>query len=149
MLLLLQRPAMYERCAADTEFCSRVVLEALRHSAIASPYRMAAKDFTYDGVRFRKGEIVVIATSLAGRDPAMFSSPLEFDPQRDNARRHVAFGRGAHVCPGQFIARNQLQEGLHLIAQRLRRPRIDGEIVWRPFLGAWGLEQLPIAFDAE
>ncbi len=147
MLLLLQRPAMYERCAADSDFCSRVVVEALRHSAIASPYRMAAKDFTYDGVEFRKGEIVVVATSLAGRDPAMFSSPLEFDPQRENARRHVAFGRGAHVCPGQFIARNQLQEGLHLIAQRLRRPRVDGEIVWRPFLGAWGLEQLPIAFE--
>ena len=78
----------------------------------------------------------------------MFPNPLTFDAERDNARRHVAFGRGAHICLGQFIARYQLQEGLHLIAQRLQNPRLNGEIIWRPFLGAWGLENLPIAFDA-
>lgn len=147
MLLLLERPAIYARCADDKELCGRVVFEALRHSAIATPYRTVARDFTYDGFPFRQGEMLVVATSLAGRDPAVFHDPLIFDPDRENARRHVAFGRGPHICLGQFIARNQLQEGLQLIAQRLRNPRVNGEIVWRPFLGAWGLENLPIAFD--
>jgi hypothetical protein len=40
-----------------------------------------------------------------------------------------------------------LQEGLHLIAQRIRHPRISGELGWKPYIGAWGLTALPIAFE--
>jgi len=40
-----------------------------------------------------------------------------------------------------------LEEGLHLIAQRLKNPRQTGEAVWRSIIGVWGLETLPIAFD--
>jgi hypothetical protein len=40
-----------------------------------------------------------------------------------------------------------LEEGLHLIARRLRNPRRAGPVDWRPLLGSWGLRTLPIAFD--
>ncbi len=148
MKLLVDRPEMYARCAEDREYCGKVVNESLRLTGIASPYRAAAQDFTYDGIDFRQGDIVIFGTSLAGRDPAVFGAPLTFDPDRANASRHVALGRGAHICLGQYIAKNQLQEGIHLICQRLRNPRINGEVTWRPFIGAWGLRSLPIAFDA-
>jgi cytochrome P450 len=144
---LLERPQMYARCAEDRAYCGKVVEEALRYAAIATPYRVAAEDFEYDGFHFKKGAMVVIATSLAGRDPAAAERPFEFDPDQAHPNRHVAFGRGGHICLGQFIARNQLEEGLHIIAQRLRNPRLAGEVVWRPFLGAWGLKTLPIAFE--
>jgi cytochrome P450 len=147
MHLLLDRPEMYARCAEDKEFCGRVVDESLRHSAIATPFREAARDFTYRDFLFRKGDVVLMAPPLANRDPSAFPEPELFDPERPNAKRHLAFGRGAHICLGQFIARNQLQEGIHLIARRLRNPRRDGDIAWRPFVGAWGLRSLPIAFD--
>jgi len=147
MKLMIERPEMLERCATDFDFCCKVVQESLRYSSIASPFREVAQDFSYGGHQFHKGEAVICAAPLASMDPAMFADPRSFDPERENAGRHVAFGRGAHICLGQFIARAQLQEGLHLIAQRLRNPRITGEVAWRPFLGAWGLASLPIAFD--
>jgi cytochrome P450 len=147
MKLLLDRPEMYRRCAEDLQYCRKVSEESLRHSAIASPYREVAADFEYEGFKFRKGETVVMAPPLGNRDPSVFGHPKEFNPDRENNGRHVGFGRGAHICIGQFIARNQMQEGLHLIAQRLKNPRLNGEIEWRPFLGAWGLKSLPIAFD--
>jgi cytochrome P450 len=144
--MLLERPQMWARCAEDQAFCAKVVEEGLRHSAIATPYRMVAEEFEYDGFRFPKDALVVFVTSQAGRDPAAVEDPLSFIPERTNANRHVAFGRGGHICLGQFIARNQLEEGLHLIAQRLQAPRLTGEVVWKPFLGAWGLKTMPIAF---
>ena len=147
MKLLMERPEMYARCAEDKDFCRKVIEESLRHSAIATPFREVAANFTYHGFSFSKGETLVMAAPLANRDPAVFPDPQTFDPDRENANRHVAFGRGAHICLGKFIAMNQLQEGLHLIAQRLKNPRVNGEIVWRPFLGAWGLKSLPIVFD--
>ena len=147
MKLLVDRPEIYARCAEDKDFCGKVVNESLRLTGIASPYRAVAHDFAYGGVDFRQGEVVIFATSLAGRDPAVFPDPLTFDPDRANASRHVSLGRGAHICLGQYIARNQLQEGIHLICQRLKNPRIAGEVLWRPFIGAWGPKSLPIAFD--
>jgi cytochrome P450 len=147
MDLLLDRPEMYQRCAEDLQFCRAVTEESLRHTAIASPVRTVADDFTYEGFTFSKGDMLVMAPPLANRDPVKFPGPVEFDPERENKDRHVAFGRGEHICLGQFLARNQLQEGLHLITQRLRNPRRAGKVEWRPFLGAWGPSKLPIAFD--
>ena len=147
MKLLLDRPDLYRRCAEDLQFCRKVAEESLRHSAIATPYREVAHDFTYGGRQFRKGDTLVMAAPLANRDPAVFADPTRFDPERENAGRHVAFGRGPHICIGQYIARNQMQEGLHIIARRLQNPRPAGQPEGRPFLGALGLKSLPIAFD--
>lgn len=147
MNILLDRPDLYERCSEDLQFCRKVAEESLRHTAIATPVRTVADDFEYEGHTFRKGEMLLMAAPLANRDPAMFPNPETFDPERENRDRHVAFGRGEHICLGQFLARNQLQEGLHLITRRLRNPRRTGEPEWRPFMGAWGLKTLPIAFD--
>jgi cytochrome P450 len=147
MRMLIDNPQWYARCADDRAFCAKVVEEALRHSAITTPYRTVAADFEYGGFHFRKGTVVIFATALAGRDPKAFANPSGFDPERTHTNRHVAFGRGGHICLGQFIARNQLEEALHLITQRLRNPRLVGEPTWRPFLGTWGYKTLPIAFD--
>jgi cytochrome P450 len=147
MHLLLARPELYARCAQDKVFCGRITEEALRHSGIGIPFRQVVTEFTYRNVCFRKGEMLVFPAMLAGRDPTVFPDPLTFDPERENAARHTAFGRGGHMCVGQFIARAQMQEGLHLIAQRLMNPRLNGEVVWRPVLGIWGLKTLPIAFE--
>ncbi len=147
MSLLLDRPEIYARCAQDKDYCGKVIRESLRHSGIASPFRQVAREFTYKGHSFREGETLLMAPPLANRDPKVFPAPEVFDPERENAGRHVAFGRGVHNCIGQFLVLAQMQEGLHLIARRLRNPRLTGERVWRPFIGAWGLASLPIAFD--
>jgi cytochrome P450 len=91
--------------------------------------------------------MLIMATPFAGRDPAVFPDPLRFDPERENLSRHVSLGRGPHMCLGQYIARTLLEEGLHQIARRLRNPGLTGEIKWRHFLGAWGPETMPVAFD--
>lgn len=59
----------------------------------------------------------------------------------------MAFGAGPHICLGQFIAKAQIEEGLHQIAKRIRRPKLAGEYRWRPFPGVWGLHGLPIEFE--
>jgi cytochrome P450 len=146
MQMMLDRPEMWERCAVDKAFCGKVVEEMLRLSSISSPFRVVADDFIYDDVLLPKGTMIIFALPLTGRDADAFSDPMRFDPDRVSPERHMAFGRGEHMCPGQFVAKNQLQEGLHLIAQRLTKPRLVGKPISRQFLGVWGLQTLPIAF---
>lgn len=143
---LIDRPEMYDRCADDLDYCTKVINEALRHSGIATVFRQVKSTFEYEGFQFPEGALVAMATPLAGRDPAVFDAPMTFDPERKAT--HIAFGRGPHMCIGQFLARVQLEEGLHQIAGRMRNIRRDGDQAWRPLLGAWGLRTMPIAFDA-
>jgi cytochrome P450 len=67
-----------------------------------------------------------------------------------NAFHHnppIPFGLGAHICLGQYIAKAQLEEGLHLITQRITSVKSSGPAGWRPFPGTWGIKGLPIEFE--
>jgi cytochrome P450 len=144
---LIPHLEVWERCAADLEYCARVVEEMQRFSATATPFRTVAEEFDYDGVRFTRGAPLFFGNTIAGRDPSAFPEADVFDPERVSANHHVAFGRGAHICVGQHLARAQIIEGLHIITQRIKNPRVAGEVRWRTFLGTWGPSSLPIEFD--
>ena len=70
--------------------------------------------------------MLFLPVGMATRDPSAVLNPDDFDPERSQDNRHLAFGRGMHMCLGQFIARAQIEEGLHLIAQRITDPKLDG-----------------------
>jgi cytochrome P450 len=143
---LLTRPDMYERCAHDQVFCRKVVEESLRFQSPGTASRIADQDIVYRDALIPKDTMLFLPMSVAGRDPSAFPDPDAFDPERPNAGRHLAFGRGMHMCLGQYIARAQIEEGLHQIAQRVREPRLVGEYGFRPFPGTWGMKGLPIEF---
>jgi cytochrome P450 len=124
-----------------------VLEEGFRYMTTSTIPRIVAKDVTYEDTLIPAGTMLFFTVSVAGRDPRSFKDAETFDPLRSDAKKHLAFGMGEHICVGQFIARAQIQEGLHLIAQRMKKPRRTGPSGWRPFYGVWGLRGLPIAFD--
>jgi cytochrome P450 len=148
MHLMLDRPDQWARVAHDRAFSDSVIEEALRHSSVVTTYRLANQDIHYREIAIPKDTLLVFPLPIAGRDPEVFKEPLVFDPARPaQAQRHLAFGRGLHICLGQFIARAQTEEGLPLIARRLIHPRRGGKVEWRPFPGIWGVRRLPMVFD--
>ena len=148
MHLMTQNPEIYERCAEDLDYCRKVIEETLRMFNPSSTFRFAAEDIEYRGVLIPAGTMLFFTLNVSGRDPTAFENADEFYPERtiDPARRHVAFGLGKHMCLGQYIARAQLQEGIHLIAQHMQKPHETGELGWRPFPGVWGIKGLPLEF---
>jgi cytochrome P450 len=148
MRLLLDRPDLYERCAIDHDYCRKVLEEGLRLFNPGSVPRFTDQDIVYRDVLLPKDTMLWFTLNISGRDEVAFSDPDTFNPDReiDPAVRQIAFSLGRHMCLGQHIARAQLQEALHQIAQRLRNPSLAGEYGWRPYPGAWGLKGLPIKF---
>lgn len=144
--LLFQQPELWERCGRDREFCTLAIEEGLRHSSPSSPPRIALEDIVYKDVRIPEGTHLMFLLNISGRDPRSFDNPMEYRPGREYAKHHLAFGKGAHICLGLHLARFQMEEGLHLIAQRLKDPKVVGEVKWRRFPGVWGMETLPIRF---
>ncbi|RYE42826.1 MAG: cytochrome P450, partial [Hyphomicrobiales bacterium] len=147
MYYLIERPDDYERCADDLDFCRKITEETLRYRSVSTAMRQTTEDVVYRDVLLPAGTMLFFAIPVALRDPRIVPDADQFDAERDQELKHMAFGRGAHMCIGQFIARAQVEEGLHLIAQRLKNPRSPGPDAWRPFFGASGIKGLPIEFD--
>lgn len=147
MHFMLDHPDLWQRCASDRKFCDDVVSEALRHSGVATSYRNVANEFSYRDVMFPTGTMLIFPLGIACRYSQLFNDAMKFDPCRSDAKRFTVFGRGMHLCLGQFLARLQMAEGIHLMAQRLKNPRRNGEVRWRLFPGVWGPKQLPVAFE--
>ncbi len=148
MYKLMEQPELYERCGQDHEYCRKVVEEGLRYFNPGSVPRFASQDIEFRDVLLPKGTMLWFTLNISGHDAGTFEDPEAFNPDRgiDPAKRHMAFSLGKHMCLGQYIARAQLQEALHLIPQRIRNPRLDEPVGWRPYPGAWGLKGLPITF---
>jgi cytochrome P450 len=121
--------------------------ETMRWHSPGSAMRHVEVDFVFRDVMFTEGSVILMPWSILGRDSTAVADPDVFDPDRPEGSPHLAFGAGPHICLGQFVAKAQIEEGLHLIAQRLRKPRIAGPYEWRPFPGVWGLRGLPIKFE--
>lgn len=148
MYTLLDHPEIYERCAEDYDYCRKVIEEALRWFNPGTVARYADTDFEFRGVQFPKDTMLFFPLSISGRDPGTFERADVFDPDRaiDPQHRQIAFALGKHMCLGQYIARAQLQEAIHQVAQRIRHPKLAGDVNWRPFPGTWGIRGLPIEF---
>jgi cytochrome P450 len=56
----------------------------------------------------RKGDKAYLSYPAANRDPEVFEDPDVFDINRKNARLHLSFGIGPHVCIGAALERMQL-----------------------------------------
>jgi cytochrome P450 len=67
--------------------------------------RYATRDVDLGGAAILRGDQVTVSIAGANRDPDVFAEPDRFDIHRTNARQHLAFARGPHVCIGMDLAR--------------------------------------------
>ncbi|MDG2002794.1 MAG: cytochrome P450 [Novosphingobium sp.] len=144
---LLQYPDIYRRCGEDFAYARKVVKEQLRFTTPSNTMRIVTEGFTYRDVEIPEGTMLVFPLTISGRDPELFANPMTFDPDRSEKHPTQAFGRGMHICVGQFLAVANVEEGIHIIAQRMKNPQLAGEVTWKPFPGVWGITSLPITFD--
>jgi cytochrome P450 len=83
----------------------------------------------------------------ANRDPKIFSDPDTFDIHRENAKRNLAFGYGAHHCLGASLARleaDAVWKNLLLRFPNVASWKVDGEIIAKRGRVIRGLESLPM-----
>lgn len=148
MHLMIDNPDMWAKLVDNVEYAGEVVDEALRFATVVTVIRVVRENFTYNGVEFPQGTMLLFPTPFAGRDEDVFKDADEFNPERVVEERNIAFGRGIHICLGQFIAKAQVQEALPILAARMHNPRRTGDVEWRAFMAITGLARLPIAFDS-
>jgi len=101
---------------ADRSLLPNALEESLRlEPAAAVVDRYATRDIELAGASIHRGDLVTVSLAGAGRDPAVFPSPDTFDVRRTNARRHLAFASGPHICLGMHLTRLETQTAVSAI----------------------------------
>ena len=123
---VLADPAALALVRADRSVLPAVVEESLRlEPAAARIDRYATRDVELAGAPIARGDLVALSITGANRDPAAFADPDRFDPQRPDARSHVTFAAGPHVCIGMHLARLEAHTALDRLLDRFDGLRLD------------------------
>ena len=128
MKLLTQFPDQKAKLIADPDLIPGMVHEAIRMvSPVIYMRRTATEDVEVSGQKIAAGEKAVMYFGAANRDPDKFPDPDKFDVTRANAKDHLAFGTGPHVCLGQRVANMQLECAYRQILARFPDVAWTGE----------------------
>jgi cytochrome P450 len=123
LIALTEHPDQMDQLRRDADLIPGAIDEVLRWvSPVMHFRRTATKDITIRGQTIGAGEKVVIWDPSGNRDSDIFVHPDTFDITRPDAKKHIAFGRGPHMCIGQYVAKLQLKVMFEEILQR--RPEI-------------------------
>ena len=102
---LAQDAESFARLKADPSKIQNAAHEAIRlGTPIRSFCRHVSEDIEVSGVKLRSGVRVMMLFAAANRDEAVFPDAARFDIDRTNARRHLGFGAGVHMCVGMHLA---------------------------------------------
>ena len=139
--------ALFARLHAERDLVPTLVEESLRHDPpIHVLMRDCLADITIDGVTIPAGVKVGFGLASANRDERTYDNPDEFRLDRPNAKDHLAFGGGPHVCPGASLARLEGRVALDVFIDRVHEARIDTGYQREPVPVFWanGPRRLPV-----
>ncbi len=121
--------------------------EVLRYTSTTTNFtRTAMTDTEIGGCPVKKGDNIYLSYAAANRDPAVFEDPHRFDITRANAKRHLAFGVGPHVCIGARLAKMQLRALLKEIVTQIPDIHPVGEPEWMRSVWFNAIIKMPVAF---
>ncbi|WP_433665485.1 cytochrome P450 [Nocardia sp. CA-128927] len=142
---LLEHPEQLARLRAEPELWPNAVEEILRFdSPVQTTARTALCDVEIDGIQLREGDTVVLSLAGANRDPAVFAEPDRFDIGRANAKEHLSFSNGIHVCLGASLARMEGVYALQALFDRFPDLQLDGPPQRRKLFTLHGYERMPV-----
>jgi cytochrome P450 len=120
MRLLADHPDEWRQVKDDHSRIERVVEETLRLSTpTQGMWRVVTRDVELGGVQLHQGDRIIIVFCSANRDERLYPEPDAFDPDRDNLREHLAFGKGIHFCLGANLSRLEGKVALEELSQRI------------------------------
>lgn len=149
LVQLANAPDQIAKLRENPKLIGNLVEEVLRtETPTAGMWRVATRDTQLGGVDIPKGATLMLRYAAANRDPARYPDPDRFDIERQNARTHMAFGKGIHMCVGNMLSRKEMAVAFKELTSRLDVIRIaDGAVLEvAPNILLRGFNAVPVTF---
>lgn len=144
---LLNRPEWISKMRHESSLIPMVVEEIARFDgSVPRSWRLTKTETEIRDVKIPAGDLVLPMLAAANRDEEVFESPNNFNPLRDS-KKHLAYGKGVHVCLGAPLARIEAQEVITLILEHFQSIEFASDpskFNWREDLALRGLLNLPV-----
>lgn len=122
-------PDQRELFEKDPSVIPNGVQECIRFmTPLAHMRRTATADADLFGQQVKKGDKLALWYISANRDETVFDNPDKLILNRENARRHMAFGYGIHRCVGARLAELQLKILMEEMHKRRMRVHVTGDV---------------------
>ncbi|HZU78517.1 MAG TPA: cytochrome P450 [Acidimicrobiales bacterium] len=146
-LALLRHRPQFDRLAREPELAGGAVDELLRFdSPVQMSRRITLQELQVGDKTIEAGAFVVLVLASANRDRAQWGDDAdELDIARADAKGHVSFGGGHHLCLGAALARLEGRLALEGLARRFPSLELAGTPVWNGRINLRGLDTLPVA----
>lgn len=139
---LAKAPGQWAMLRAQPRADPAAVLEGVRHSSVIRWFsRVAQSDYAVEDAVVPAGARVMLLYGAANRDERRYDDPDRFDITRD-ARDHLAWGTGPHLCAGMTLARIEMEVLLEALVEA-EVDLIGGEPVPGINAGLFGFTALP------
>ena len=110
LMALTENPGEREKLLKDPSLIANATDEMLRWvTSVIYFRRTATKDTNIRGQDIKAGDKVVMWYGSANRDEEIFPDGHLFRVERENARKHLAFGAGEHLCLGNRLGHMQIR----------------------------------------
>ena len=143
--LLTENPDQKEKLLKNKDLMPNFLQECIRMVSPVMHMRRTSTCETQIGEqRIGKGEKIIMWYGAANRDPSVFMNPNQFDIERENADKHLAFGIGRHTCIGKPVALMQLEEAYKQILSRFPDIHMNGEWKVAPNNFVHAIQEMPV-----
>lgn len=144
---LLDQPELWEEVKANPDLIDVAIEESLRFEPPAmGMFRGTSCPVDMAGETIPADARVLFSVLSANRDPKYFKDPDTFRLDR-TGERHIAFGSGAHFCPGAWTARLEAKIALRIFVERLPRLRLTGPVTYYDAINFWIVRHFPAAWN--
>jgi cytochrome P450 len=117
---LLADRESWEAICQDPKLIPGAIEEVLRlDTSVIAWRRRTTQEVDVGGVQIPQGARLLLLLGAANRDSTVFPDPNRLDVRRPNAREHLSFGAGPHLCLGAPLARLQGRVVLEEVSDRL------------------------------
>jgi cytochrome P450 len=125
MWCLVRFPDIAEKLYSDEALLKPFIEEVLRwESPVQFLLRRTTKDAEVSGTIIPEGSMVMMGYGPANRDETKFECPHQFQLERKGVGSHLAFGSGAHHCPGALLGRQEMIRSFKFLVERMKNIKL-------------------------
>lgn len=133
LMALTENPSEREKLLKDPSLIANATDEMLRWvTSVIYFRRTATRDTNIRGQDIKAGDKIIMWYGSANRDEDIFIDGHLFKVDRQNAKKHLAFGAGEHLCLGNRLGHMQIRilfeellkrfPNIHSVAEPVRIP---------------------------
>ena len=149
ILALIENPDQLSKLKNNPSLMISAVEETIRWvTPVKNFFRTATQNYDLKDREIKKDDSILLCYPSGNRDEEIFADPFKFKVDR-SPNRHLAFGHGAHLCLGKYLAKIEMEIFYEELFKKIDNIQLNGEPEWVKASFVSGLKSLPIKYTLQ